>query len=794
MNFEELKVVVGGKLIGDGITPIERFAIDTRTLSGTSKEVFVALRASRDGHDFLNDAIQKGVTHFIIDKKVNLPGNFLIVEDTLEALQLIAKAHRVQFAYPVISITGSNGKTIVKEWLSTILGELYHIIKSPKSYNSQIGVPLSVLEMKEIHELGIFEAGISKSNEMQALEEIIQPELGIFTTLGEAHSNGFESKKHKLSEKLKLFTNCKKLICRKDVPWFETLEANVSGPTLVTWGMLEGVDYKVSKTATGIKVNRHEFKTALSGPSTLENLSHCLVTALEYGVSAEIIQRGLNNIKAVPMRLELKRGIRSCYVIDDTYNNDLIGLRAAIEYMNTYRVKERKTLVLSDFLHTGLEVKDLIGELGVLINSNHIDRVIGIGTDIKSLGDEIEAQFVHFPSTAALIEEIPHFENELILVKGARDYTLEQFVQVIEERIHGTVLEVNFEALRHNLSAYRNLISKNTKMMVMVKANAYGSGILEVADFLQKQNVDYLGVAYVDEAITLRNNGISVPIMIMNPKVSSFSMFEKYGLEGEIYSLSLLDQYLSETKNPPPIHIKIDTGMHRLGFNEEEIPELIAKLKESPHLKVKSIFTHFSSSDDPSEDEYTRRQAAVFDQVFDTLANVLGYRPIKHASNSPGMVRWPEYHYDMVRLGIGLQGFDPTNKLNLRVVSQLKTEISQIQNLKKGDTVGYSRKGKLERDSKIAIIPIGYEDGYSRIFGNGNAQVMIGNQLCPTVGNICMDMTMVDVTEVNCKEGDPVIAFGTDPTIQDLANISNTIPYEILTNVSGRVKRVFVAE
>ncbi|SNS91993.1 alanine racemase [Ekhidna lutea] len=794
MLFSHLKKTTNGQLSLDQDLEVSRFSTDTRNLTGHPSEVFIAIKRKRDGHDYIKNAISKGTRNFIVSSDIEVADvNVLLVSDTLKAFHQIAYHHRKKFKIPLIGITGSNGKTIVKEWLSTILSEHFYVVKSPRSYNSQIGVPTSLMEIKKNHEVGIFEAGISQKGEMEHLQKIINPTLGVFTNLGHAHDDGFDSLDQKLEEKLALFSNSEKVICRGDTSYFAKIQKQL-GDKLVSWNPDGTGKYNVKWNPHYIAVNSYKFQTEFSDPSQLENLTHAIVAALEMGLAQDEIQRGVNLIENVPMRLELKEGINGCYLLDDTYNNDVIGLKVALDYLESHQQNSKRTLILSDILHSGLPDEKLYKDVSDLLKSKSVDRLIGVGPRISAAEHVFQIERIFFDSTDALLADLPDFKDEMVVIKGARDFELERVTQKLEERSHGTVLEVNFESLQYNLNQYRNLLKPTTKLMVMVKANAYGSGLLEVANFLQHQRVDMLGVAYVDEAILLRKNGIHIPIMIMNPHIASFDQFEKYDLQAEIFSFSYLNRMMRDTQKPPKIHLKIDTGMHRLGFAKDHILQLTENLKKHPDLIVESIFTHFSSSDMKSEDTFTSLQAEEFDDVYNQIVDALGYQPIKHACNSAGMVRWPQYHYDMVRLGIGLHGFDPSGELSLRHSSQLKTVISQIQHLKAGDTVGYSRKGKIENDSKIAIIPIGYEDGYSRIFGNGRAHVRVNDILCPTVGNVCMDMTMIDVTDVDVSEGDEVIIFGNNPEISDLAKWSDTIPYEILTNVSNRVKRVFVSE
>ncbi|MEQ9006489.1 MAG: alanine racemase, partial [Ekhidna sp.] len=564
--------------------------------------------------------------------------------------------HRAQFDIPVISITGSNGKTTVKEWLSTILSERYFVVKSPKSYNSQVGVPVSLLEIRNTHEIGVFEAGISRMDEMKNLQKMIQPSIGIFTNLGQAHDDGFESSGQKLSEKLLLFSDAEKVICRSNTSYFSSIEKKLS-ERVVSWSLNGNANYKVIWDNGYIKVNESTFTTEFESKTQLENLTHAIITAKELGLDQEEIQSGINLIEGIPMRLELKKGINGCYILDDSYNNDEAGLKVALDYLEFHKQNASRTLILSDILHSGKPDQDLYRDIANMLNDKQISRLIGVGPSISKAAGLLPKSSEFFKDTDDLLENLPHFQDEMIVVKGARNFELERVVKRLEATSHGTVLEVNFEALQHNLNQYRALLKPQIKLMVMVKANAYGSGLLEVANFLQHQRVDMLGVAYVDEAIQLRKNGISIPIMIMNPHTESFEQFERYDLQAEIFSISHFNRMLKDTSEQPRIHLKIDTGMHRLGFSPEKIDELISRLKENPQVRVEGIFTHFSSSDVASEDDFTINQAQVFEAVYEKIASAIGYKPAKHACNSPGMVRWPQYHFDMVRLGIGLHGF-----------------------------------------------------------------------------------------------------------------------------------------
>ncbi|WP_421874729.1 bifunctional UDP-N-acetylmuramoyl-tripeptide:D-alanyl-D-alanine ligase/alanine racemase [Marinoscillum sp.] len=804
MHISQIATIVNGRLLqSSDDLEIQTIVYDSRKATGAPDELFIALPGSNhDGHDYVEPLIRKGVRNFLISKSIapsQASLNIIRVEHVLESLQQLAAYHRRQFQLPVVGITGSNGKTIVKEWLSTLLSHQFQVVKSPKSFNSQLGVPLSVLSILPHHEVGVFEAGVSKTGEMTRLAPIIQPQLGIFTNIGEAHAEGFKSLSAKLEEKAKLFENCQRVICKyQHSAVKEELEKHAF--ELITWGINTpeaSINYHQAgnQYTTSLPGQNFTLEVSWQNEQDQENLFHSITAAIVLQEDNAHIQKGIADLRPVPMRLELKRGRNSTHILDDSYNNDLLGLQVALDYLKQQPHKQRKTVIISDILQSGKEPKILYSRVNELLKNHAIDRVIGIGPDLVAHNALFSRAFEYYEDVFSFLKTAPDFNNEIILVKGARNFGLEKVVAYLEEKSHGTVLEVNFEAITHNLNLYRSRLSPNTRLMVMVKAFAYGVGVEEISHLLQYHQVDYLGVAYLDEAINLRRKGIQLPIMIMNVDWDSLGLLSAFNLEPEIYSLSMLQKLLDEEETPPPVHIKIETGMNRLGFDTEAIDSLIDLLSRNPQVKVAGIFTHFSSSDNANEDAFTRHQAALFDVAYRRLADHLGYSPIKHAVNSAGIVRWPNYHYDMVRLGIGLYGFDSSAELDgLKPISQLKTKISQIKQVKAGESIGYSRMGKAKRDSLIATIALGYADGYTRLFGNGQAYVMVNGQQAPTIGNVCMDMTMIDVTGIEASEGDEVIVFGQQPTIEELAQWSQTIPYEILTNVSQRVKRVFVSE
>lgn len=829
---------------------------DSRKLAIPNDTIFFAIKGQRqDGHNFIKNLYTKGVRYFIIEDEEAVSKNFsttelealakegktyfLLVQNSIRALQELAAHHRKQFKLPVIAITGSNGKTIIKEWLSQLMADSFQIIKSPKSYNSQIGVPLSVWELSEEHTLAIFEAGISQPNEMEYLEKVIQPNIGIFTNLGSAHDEGFESRLQKATEKAKLFENCKFLISRDiysavntailhlkerkgDPHFFGWTTQDVSiYPSAVDMRYLDpnmgGVNVGLYDPHTDQKLN---FYLPFSNPAHVENCLHCVVTMLLFEYKEKEIQERINKLKAIEMRLELKQGIFNCSLIDDTYNNDFAGLSVALDFLNQQSNKPKRTVILSDMLEEKQE--GLYEKIFQLCAKKGVEHVIAIGENIKRtlLADtETLLDIDFFKTTEDFLGDFAdgkiRFGNEAILIKGARKFQFEKIVEALEQKTHGTKLEINLNNLAHNLDYFRSLILPRTRIMAMVKAFGYGSGTnYEVAHLLQYHRVDYMAVAYVDEGIALRNEGIRTPIMVMNPSVDNFAKMFDYKLEPEIYSVETLKKYVeyakekayqinlaefgADIKDVFKIHLKLDTGMNRLGFSTSDLPiliDLINSVGES--LEVASVFTHLAAADDEEMDDFSLAQIKEFEEWAAELENQLGYSFLRHAVNSAGIIRFKNAHFEMVRLGLGLYGIDASKKAqeHLLPISSLKATISQIKVVQPNQSVGYSRKGRVERTSKIATIAIGYADGYDRRFGNGVGKLYLHGQLAPTVGNICMDMCMIDVTDIKeAKEGDEVVIFGEYPTVTDLANSIGTIPYEILTNVSERVKRIFYAD
>ncbi len=815
-------------------TSAKYFLTDSRFLSDPKTSVFFAIKGIRhDGHRFINDLYNKGLREFVVEKSVlsiqpDLK-TFLerdeikvwVVENSIKALQALATQKRSTFSYPVVGVTGSNGKTIVKEWLSFLLEDTFDIVKSPRSYNSQIGVALSVWEMSEKNNLGIFEAGISLQNEMQSLQEIIKPEIGIFTNIGTAHNEGFRSLKQKITEKLRLFKNSETLIYCKDYKELNEeillfLKAVNPKINLIGWSAqnLSSEVVKILASDTGSHIELYfegdiyEFEIPFFDGASIENSIHCayagLILSKEKTIDLDKFFEKFKTLKPVAMRLELKQGTQDNYIIDDSYNNDLGGLKMALNFMSQYHTSRNKVLIISDILQDGQKEDDLYAEVAGLVKSQNLSLLIGIGPKIfknKAFFEGFPTMFFNSTEEYLTVFNFEILQNKLILVKGARAFEFEKIVNKLIKKVHGTVFEINLDALTHNLNYYREKIGSGTKIMVMVKAFAYGSGSMEVASWLQYHRVDYLSVAYPDEGVTLRQNGIKLPIMVLNSDPDTFHKVFENQLEPEIYSLKILEEYIKfknlvYPESDAKIHIKLDTGMHRLGFIEEDLEELVKVLNQNPKIIVGTIFSHLAGADEAEHNDFSKMQISNFETLSKKLTLGIGYTPDRHICNSAGIVRFPEAKYEMVRLGIGLYGVEAAGieQEALQVVGTLKTTISQIKTLKSDETIGYSRRGVLLRDSKIATIAIGYADGYDRGFSRGVGKVNVNGTICPVVGNVCMDMTMIDVTDADCKVGDQVIIFGETPKIKELAKMIDTIPYEILTGVSERVKRIFFHE
>ncbi len=794
---------------------IAELAYDSRKIFAPSNTLFVALvTAVNDGHRYVQQAYDKGVRAFLVhqDFPAHYPDAALLrVPDTLQALQQLTAQHRALFHYPVIAITGSNGKTTVKEWLFQLLHHRYTIVRTPKSFNSQIGVPLSVWDMAAYHDLAIFEAGISIPGEMKRLEAILHPDIGVFTNLGPAHDEGFSSRIEKLEEKLGLFARVRQLVFGGDDALVDTtIRTMFPDKELISWGTQDHHTIRVlhrEDTVQGcvltVRIEGEDVRLSIpfSDVASMENVMHCLAVCSVLGVPVGVFQEQIASLHHVPMRLELKEAIGNSLLIYDCYNSDVRSLQVALDFMDKQARNKPATVILSDLLETGIPSDQLYRQIGDLLRSHHIQRLIAVGPTISAHVASIGVpECVTFPDTASLLQAIPAltFRDEAILLKGARAFAFEQVGKWLEEKIHTTVFEVDLTVLAANIRAYRAILPPQVKVMAMVKAFAYGSGTHEVASVLQYHNVDYLAVAYAEEGIALRKHQIRLPVMVMNPDIHNLSVLRHYNLEPEVYSLPLLEAIVSLPADllPAAIHIKVDTGMHRLGFLPEQTDTWVA-IVQAHGLCVASIFSHLVASDDPAHDAFTHQQAATFTDVVDKAAQLLGYRPLQHLSNSAGAARFPEYAFDMVRIGLGMYGLDLSGKLGLHLqpVGCLRTVISQIKSVPAGQTVGYNRAGRVVRDSRIATVAIGYADGYRRALGNGVGYMMVRGMRAPVIGNVCMDMTMLDITDIpEAREGDEVEVFGRQIPVAVVAKQANTIPYEIISGISQRVKRVYIEE
>ncbi|OFX23622.1 MAG: bifunctional UDP-N-acetylmuramoyl-tripeptide:D-alanyl-D-alanine ligase/alanine racemase [Bacteroidetes bacterium GWA2_31_9] len=815
-KIDKIASIIGGKIFGTNQKTSFRYLLtDSRSLISPSETIFFAINGKRhNGHKYIDELYEKGLRAFVVtsvpDTEKYKNSAFILVENTINALQKLTQYHRNKFNIPIIGITGSNGKTVVKEWLSQLLSTEKNITKSPRSYNSQIGVPLSVWQLDDNSDIGIFEAGISLTNEMENLENIIKPDIGIFTNIGQAHQENFENLNQKISEKLKLFYNCKTIIyCSDFQDIHKAIISKYSDKTLLTWSKDNNATLKIesiikAEKSTKIKAenrNKHfEIEIPFIDDASIENSITCWLTMIHLEYSHEIIAERMKNLVPIEMRMELKAGINDCLIINDSYNSDIGSLIIALDYLKQQHQYSQKTVILSDLLESGKNEEALYKEVASLINKSEIYRFIGIGEGISKYADFFKVKKHFFLNTSDFLSHITEYQlqNEAILLKGARVFQFEKISSILQYKVHETVHEVNLNAVVHNLNYYKSLLKPETKVMAMVKAFSYGSGILEISNLLSHQRIDYLAVAYIDEGIELRKAGITIPIMIMNPEENGFNQMFEYNLEPEIYSLKILNSFIKSQKyylsGSYPIHLKIDTGMKRLGFLSSEVDELLNILSENNSIIVKSVFTHLVASEDKNQDDFTKHQIEIFLTVAEKIEKHLKYNVIKHVLNSSGVERFPEYNFDMVRLGIGLYGVSSVSKGRLMNVCSLKTIISQIKTLETTDTVGYNRKGKLEKQGKIATIPIGYADGLHRILSNGAGKVMVNNKIAPIIGNICMDMTMINISEIEAKEGDEVIIFNENYPIENIAKDAQTIPYEILTSISRRVKRVYFQE
>lgn len=818
-TIPEIANITGGKVIGNGFGHICKLSADSRAISFPEKTLFIAVKTCKnDGHKYIDCTYKKGVRSFVVsDSNIDFSkykdSNFIVVDNSMDALQKLAAHHRNRFNLPVIGVTGSNGKTIVKEWLFQLLSKDFKITRSPRSYNSQIGVPFSVWEMNADSQISIFEAGISQPEEMSKLAPIINPTIGIFTNLGEAHQENFSSLKQKCNEKLLLFKNCDILIYNKDNKLVD-ISVMQSGfkAKLLTFGRCSEADIQILSTdkdagRTTVKYLHksvyHEFEIPFTDDASVENSLLCLAVMLHLNVSQKDINERMALLEPVAMRLELKKGLNGCTLINDSYNSDFNSLNIALDYLKQLaNVSGGKiTVILSDIHQSGENSEILYKRVQSLLVNKNIDRFIGVGREISKFQNlKFADDSAFFKNTADFLSHMDelNFRNETILLKGSRDFQFEAISDKLSECVHETALEVNLSALVRNFNYFRSFLKPGTKIMSMVKAYAYGSGDIEVARTLQMNGCDYLAVAIADEGEVLRKEGIHMPIVVMNPEKNSFRKIFENNLEPEIYSFNMLDLVMNEAKNlgitEYPIHIKIDTGMHRLGFNPDEIDMLIKKLKTQNFVMPRSVFSHLVGADNAKFDEFTRQQLALFETAKSKVQNAFSHKVMAHILNSAGIERFSDFQHDMVRLGIGHYGISATPDQKLEEVCALKTNILQIKHVPANETVGYSRKGVLKRDSVIGAIPIGYADGLDRHLGNGVGWVLVNGKRAPIVGNVCMDVCMIDLTDINAKEGDEVTIFGDGLSINEVAQWLGTIPYEVLTSISRRVKRIYYKE
>ncbi|RYY38635.1 MAG: bifunctional UDP-N-acetylmuramoyl-tripeptide:D-alanyl-D-alanine ligase/alanine racemase [Chitinophagaceae bacterium] len=809
-SISSIAGVVGASVLqeGDPDRSIAHLLHDSRAVTFPDSSLFFALVTPRsDGHRYIDDAWRKGVRAFVVSQHPPVdafPGaSFLYVTDALLALQTLAAWHRSQFTLPVIGITGSNGKTIVKEWLHQLLEPEHRIVRSPRSYNSQIGVALSVWQLRAEHTLALIEAGISQAGEMPRLARMIQPTIGVLTNIGSAHDEGFADKEQKRSEKGRLFEGAQVVVGPE--PWTGLLSNHIS------WGPESGASLQVLHVQRGavtvVKATYRDLPVEIRIPfadeASVSNALTCFCVLLYLGYSVDTINERLAGLQPVDMRLQLKHGGGGCTIINDAYSADLTSLQLALNFMAQQQTGQPRTVILSDFAESGSAPDRFYPQVAAAIDGAGVTKAVLIGRDItRHLALPAHIPVQHYATTEAFLEQIhpAQFHEETILVKGARAFRFERIVAALETRVHQTVLEINLNALAHNLKQYRSLLRAETKIMAMVKAFSYGSGSSEVASVLQFNRADYLGVAYADEGVTLRQAGISLPIMVMNADASSFDALVEWKLQPVLYSFAMLqefERYLQrEGMEAWPVHVELETGMNRLGFSSVEIQALARHLEQTGWVRVQSVFSHLAASEDPAQDEFTAAQAARFREMSGILEAALPYRFLRHLSNSAAIIRHPDLQFDLVRLGIGMYGVEiETKQLELQAVATLRTTIAQLKQLEAGDTVSYNRRGVVKEASLIATVRIGYADGYSRRLGYGVGKMSVGGHLAPVIGTVCMDMTMIDVTHVpGVREGDEVVVFGQPLPVQQLAQWMETIPYEVMTGVSQRVKRVYFQE
>lgn len=822
-TITEIARITGGEIVAGNLPAeftIEQLVTDSRTLLQGEKSLFFALTGPRNnGHLYISELIRKKVPVFVVSQRnpewEQTPGTtFIFVSDTLEALQKLAGFHRSRFLFPVIGITGSNGKTVIKEWLHDLLSDTFSIVRSPKSYNSQVGVPLSVWHIEAGHNLAIFEAGISQPGEMANLEKIIRPAIGIFTNIGDAHQENFSSFNEKAAEKLLLFSRAEQLVFCADQPQVAPLAyqfCQEKGISPVDWSLQDKkvmirFTVKAENGNTRLEANWNgqtvTFSIPFADSSSVENACHCFAALVALNAPVRVLLSRFSTLEPLAMRLELKRGVNNCLLLNDYYNSDINSLDIALSVLARQAEKNhlKKIVILSDIRQSGFSRGELYRQVNKLLVDSDVELLIGIGPEIEKAAPLFSLKTEFYNDTRAFITRFKaaRLAEAAILIKGARDFRFEEISSVLQKKSHQTVLEINLNALTDNLNQFRALLKSETKIMVMVKAFSYGSGDVEIAKLLQFQRVDYLAVAVADEGVELRNAGISLPIIVMNPEVHSFQLLIDYHLEPNLYSPELAQDFAAAVEHNAlrdfPVHLKIDTGMNRLGFKTSEEIEWVSRLLErNPQLHIQSVFSHLAASDDPAFDDFTREQIATFEKLSSQLLSRMGYPVDRHILNSGGIERFSDSQFEMVRLGIGLYGVSCTG-LPLQNISILKSVVSQIKTVSPEETVGYSRAGKVGRKTTIAIVPLGYADGLDRRLGNAHGCAFTGGKRVPIIGNICMDMCMIDVTEVPVKAGDEVEFFGNHIPVTEVAATAGTIPYEILTGISQRVKRIYIQE
>jgi alanine racemase len=813
-NLKQIAEITTATFVGKQNHTINFYSTDSRTLSSVKDILFVALKTGRnDGHQYIASLIENGVRSFLIQEgefdyspHEHSDISFIVSKQPLKTLQTLAAYHRQRFKIPVIGITGSNGKTVVKEWLYQLLKNDYTICRSPKSYNSQIGVPLSILNLNNTHTLAIFEVGISQPNEMDNLAAMVKPTLGVLTSIGSAHDEGFVTREEKIQEKLKLFASCDSIVIN-GVEKSKLPPSTIEMATVVS--EFDDADLHVQFNQPLLKLQSNteklEFNIPFFDKASVCNISTCIAVLMQLNQNANQFAQKLLSLQPLALRLEIKNGINGCLLINDFYNSDLDSLKIALNYLQQQNRRRSKTAIVSDIEQSGVKPTSLYKQVADLLEQYSVDLVVGIGSEIEKHASLFKANGLFYRDTESFLHQfksIQHqFNDSTIILKGARSFGFETISRLLQQKSHDTTFEVNLNKLTDNVNYYRSLIAPNVQLMGIVKAMGYGSGSAEIAKTLQHIGFNYLAVAYADEGVELRQSQINLPIMVMSPEEDALDDIINYQLEPELYSFKVLRSFISKLDalgitEPFSVHLKIDTGMHRLGFEEQDIEALVKELKQTPQLKIKSIFSHLVGSDNSQLDAFSQEQMCVFESIVTRIEKEIGYTTVKHLCNSGGISRFKQAHYNMVRLGIGMYGIgvNKSEQKHLANVGTLKTTIIQIKQVNKDQTVGYNRNGKLTQNTRIATIPIGYADGFSRLLGNAMHGVYIHGQFCKTIGNICMDMCMVDVTNVSCNEGDEVIIFESVEQIQALANALHTIPYEILTSVSSRVKRVYVQE